>query len=106
MNAPHNPLFDVNTTRSTFFSSRTTVYGLFISSPETEELTCANISDRLSEYGRMWVMASEARLNFEAETIFIACVIFILAPTEAILLRISFKLAIFSEKYFFCGITV
>jgi hypothetical protein len=54
----------------------------------------------------MWVMASEARLNFEAETIFIACVIFILAPTEAILLRISFKLAIFSEKYFFCGITV
>ena len=82
------------------------MYGLFISSPETEELTCANISDRLSEYGRMWVMASEARLNFEAETIFIACVIFILAPTEAILLRISFKLAIFSEKYFFCGITV
>jgi hypothetical protein len=39
-------------------------------------------------------MASCARFNFAAETIFIAEVICMVEPTDWILLRISFKLAI------------
>jgi hypothetical protein len=40
-------------------------------------------------------MASWARFNFAADTIFIADVICIVDPTELIRFRISFKLGIF-----------
>ena len=48
----------------------------------------------MSEYGRMAEIASWAFFNFEAETIFMADVICIVDETDAILFRISFKLAI------------
>ena len=55
-----------------------------------------NNSVNLSAYGRIAVIASCAFLNFAADTIFIALVICIVEDIDVILLRISFKFAIFT----------
>src|SRR5690606_40897265 len=94
LKAPAKPLLEVIATIKTFFTSRW-VENLLPESALNVALKLCKSSVNLSAYGRIAVIASCAFFNFAADTIFMALVICIVHDTDVILLRISFKLAIF-----------
>jgi hypothetical protein len=93
LNPPHKPLLEVTAMIKTLFAVLLSEKAF--SDRSNVALKFDKISCNFSEYGRICVIASCARFNFAADTIFIAEVICIVDPTDVIRLRISFKFAIF-----------
>ena len=94
LNPPHKPRLEVIATNNTLETSLCVEYAPPASLSKVALKFC-NSSVNFNEYGLIAVIASCAFFNFAAETIFMADVICIVDLIEVILLRISFKFAIF-----------